>query len=1032
MKKIVLTLLTVLLLSATALAADFPDVPRDGSERANAIYKLADAGIVGGYEDGTFRPDRHLTRAELCKIVNLIFGYNMPDTENFKDVKTTDWFHGYVLVAKKAGYIKGFEDNTFRGNTNLTREQTCIIISRTAGLYDLPMTSEIKDKVSDWAVADVKKVIANFIMPLPADGKFRATENITRGELAMALDNFVRAPSTPSEPSTPSFPSFPTTTTYTVKFYDGDDKVISTQTVNKGGNATAPANPEKKDMEYTYTFDKWDTTFTNVQGDLHVRPLYKKTRILYTINLEYGDGTTGEMPKTVSSYYSTELKGILPYEGFSNGTLLFAGWYDGDNLIDNEKFSDLKGDTLTAKWVTTFTVKFYDGYGKVLKTQSVKKGGTATAPTSPKKATDKKFSYVFKKWDKSYKNVESNLDVYPIYEETPIIYTIKLQYGDGATGTLTSEVKVTYDQLLSEVLPTTGFKKEGYAFEGWSYNNALVDGKKYSDLEANTLTAKWTEIYIIKFYDDENGNVISTQSVKKGGSATAPASPTKAADNEYTYSFGGWDKTFTNVSSDLDVYPKFNKTEKFYSVTLDYTTGKTETLKLKYYEAVAPYLPKTVAHDSKIFAGWYIGDELVDNERYCDLKGNTITAKWTDLLFTVQFYDREGGSVISKQSVKKGGSATAPASPTKAADNEYTYSFGGWDKTFTNVSSDLDVYPVFTKTDRTYSVTLDYGNGTTKNVNYTFKELLINKIPTNVENGLKTLLGWYVGDTKIDSHTYEELRPKTITAKWASELIVNFYDASGNVVKTQKVKIGGKATAPSAPKKASTNEYTYSFKGWSENFSKVTENLDVYPVYEENVRYYTVYLSYGEDTTGTMPQSIKVSYSENVADVLPTTGFSNYPFLFDGWYAGGELIDDESYSDLKGDTLTAKWKADPEVLKENKPVIEQMENVLNEMDKKWDDLTKNVYRRVLSPVKTAITYAVADAKAGYRVNKQFVLDNYFPQIKSASDLYHGRVDNGIKTDSDRLKFREEIGSKFTLDTVNYLIDFFDVNIDEHI
>ena len=586
MKKIILAILAVLLLSTTALAADFPDVPRDGSEKANAIYKLADAGIVGGYEDGNFRPDRHLTRAELCKIVNLIFNYNMPDTENFKDVKNTDWFYGYVLVAKKAGYIKGFEDNTFRGNTNLTREQTCIIISRTAGLYDIPTSAVITDKVSDWAVADVKKVIANYVMPLPSDGKFRATENITRGELAMALSRFVKASSTPSTPSAPSGPSSPsvpsipsipsTNTTYTVKFYDGDGKVISTQTVKKGDSAAVPLNPSKTDKEYTYTFKGWDKAYTNVQSNLDIHPLFDTERIKYTIKLNYGTGTTGTMPASITVYYSTDIGKVLPTEGFSNGTLFFAGWYEGDNLIDEEKFYDLSGDTLTAKWVTTFTVNFYDGYGKIIKTQNVKNGGKATAPTSPKKDTDEEFSYKFEKWDKSFSNVQQNLDVYPVYEKTPIIYTIALNYGTGASGTLTQKVEVTFHQLLSEVLPTTGFKRDGYVFEGWYYNGNAVNGKKYSDIKATALTAVWTKLYTVRFYNDENGSVIFTQIVKKGESATAPSNPSKAEDNVYKYTFKGWDKSFSSVSSDLDIYPVYTKTEKTYSVTLDYGTGKTE------------------------------------------------------------------------------------------------------------------------------------------------------------------------------------------------------------------------------------------------------------------------------------------------------------------------------------------------------------------------------------------------------------------------------------------------------------------------
>ena len=191
MKKVLSFVLLLVVLCIPAMATDFYDLARDDSEKSQAVYKLADAGIVGGYENGTFRPNNQLTRAELCKIVNLIFEFKTPATSNFGDVKDTDWFYGHVLVAKQAGYINGFENNSFRGNANLTREQTCAIISRITKLELKSSNVVINDNVSDWAKNDVLKVVSNGIMPIEENGVFRATENITRAELCMALDSYV-------------------------------------------------------------------------------------------------------------------------------------------------------------------------------------------------------------------------------------------------------------------------------------------------------------------------------------------------------------------------------------------------------------------------------------------------------------------------------------------------------------------------------------------------------------------------------------------------------------------------------------------------------------------------------------------------------------------------------------------------------------------------------------------------------------------------------------------------------------------------
>ncbi|WP_270506128.1 S-layer homology domain-containing protein, partial [Paraclostridium sordellii] len=66
------------------------------------------------YEDNTFRPDKQITRAEFVKLVNKYFGFNDKGVSNFKDINKNNWYYNDVCIAIKAGYINGYEDNTFR------------------------------------------------------------------------------------------------------------------------------------------------------------------------------------------------------------------------------------------------------------------------------------------------------------------------------------------------------------------------------------------------------------------------------------------------------------------------------------------------------------------------------------------------------------------------------------------------------------------------------------------------------------------------------------------------------------------------------------------------------------------------------------------------------------------------------------------------------------------------------------------------------------------------------------------------------
>ncbi|MBQ3181828.1 MAG: S-layer homology domain-containing protein [Clostridia bacterium] len=185
----------------------FSDVDKD-TTAGKAIYKLANAGILVGDGDGTFRPEAPIRRSELCKIVNTIFGYTEKDTTGFSDVTPSNWYYDHVLIAKKAGYIVGYDDGTFKGENYVTREQSCAILCRVANLVDIAQNVEIKDAVSEWAMPYVQKVLGNKLMSLEAGNTFRAQENIKRDEYSVVYANFVQEkPAETDKPSTDDKPS---------------------------------------------------------------------------------------------------------------------------------------------------------------------------------------------------------------------------------------------------------------------------------------------------------------------------------------------------------------------------------------------------------------------------------------------------------------------------------------------------------------------------------------------------------------------------------------------------------------------------------------------------------------------------------------------------------------------------------------------------------------------------------------------------------------------------------------------------------
>lgn len=114
-------------------SSGFTDVA-SGAWYNNAVSTLTRAGILDGYEDGSFRPNASITRAEFTKIAVSFFKHAGGASSNpFNDVPDSAWYAEFVKAAAELGLIDGYEDGTFRPNAPITRAEACTIVSRTLG-----------------------------------------------------------------------------------------------------------------------------------------------------------------------------------------------------------------------------------------------------------------------------------------------------------------------------------------------------------------------------------------------------------------------------------------------------------------------------------------------------------------------------------------------------------------------------------------------------------------------------------------------------------------------------------------------------------------------------------------------------------------------------------------------------------------------------------------------------------------------------------------------------------------------------------
>jgi len=96
------------------------------------ISTLASIGVITGYPDGTFRPSNSITRAELATIASKFDNLSPFEADSFSDI-AGHWANQYINSAAQKGWIKGYEDGTFRPQQAITRAEFVTLVNNVLG-----------------------------------------------------------------------------------------------------------------------------------------------------------------------------------------------------------------------------------------------------------------------------------------------------------------------------------------------------------------------------------------------------------------------------------------------------------------------------------------------------------------------------------------------------------------------------------------------------------------------------------------------------------------------------------------------------------------------------------------------------------------------------------------------------------------------------------------------------------------------------------------------------------------------------------
>ena len=227
-----------------------------------------------------------------------------------------------------------------------------------------------------------------------------------------------------------------------------------------------------------------------------------------------------------------------------------------------------------------------------------------------------------------------------------------ITFVDEGGATLKETAAYDYGTSIDSIKPADPTKADDenntYTFAGWTPSQSEVTGDQ-------TFTASYSASpkavkYTITFVD-ESGTALSSKEYDQGTAAASieqPAAPEKAADSEYTYSFAGWEPSIADVTGDQTYKPTYNKTP----------------------------IPKTY----KI--------------TFVDEDGKTV------LLAAAEYAEGTAADQIKK-----------PADPTKAATDQYTYTFAGWSPAIANVTKDETYRATYTPALQKYTITWQNEDG---------------------------------------------------------------------------------------------------------------------------------------------------------------------------------------------------------------------------------------------------------------------------------------------------------------------------------
>lgn len=319
---------------------------------------------------------------------------------------------------------------------------------------------------------------------------------------------------------------------------------------------------------------------------------------------------------------------------------MFSGWYT-DGGVKVKESTVFSGDqTVNAVYIDVsdvyFSIRFFNADSALLDSQSVQYGKTPIYSETPTLASTAQYSYTFAGWQVEPTAATENFDYYAVYTETLNAYVVRFFDYDG---TVLQSSSYLYGAISG--MATAPTRKStvayNYTFAGW--NPAVVKVSRAMDYTALYDSSKVR--YTVTFM---NGNEVFAKVQTPYGEAAVAPNPDPAREG---YKFVGWNKSFSNVTSDMTVLALFEELV-YRNIVISRGDGEDETIQVE--EDSLFTLPEAPKKEGHLFIGWYDA-----NGNFLGNAGDTIKIK-VDIQIVAHF------KAVSSSSSEKSSSSMAKSS----------------------------------------------------------------------------------------------------------------------------------------------------------------------------------------------------------------------------------------------------------------------------------------------------------------------------------------------------------------------------------